>query len=232
MSLVSAGCYNFYVHRNKIISKFILVAGIALVMYSFLPYVIQDIRYAFLQLRHRKYVLNDKNTVEKESVFAQWLGPQDIKLTPVNKDFSLIIEKIGVNAPVVIGVSVTNEDKYKEALKLGIAHAIVSDLPSEEPGNVYLFSHTSFNFWSLGKYATTFNLLRKLEIGDEANIYYRGKRYIYEVVNKEVLPGWNTYPLTRSVIEPILTLQTCDPPGTTLNRLVVTAKLKEVIESQ
>ncbi|EKE00377.1 MAG: hypothetical protein ACD_22C00036G0004, partial [uncultured bacterium] len=32
----------------------------------------------------------------------------------------------------------------------------------------------------------------------------------------------------RPVIEPILTLQTCDPPGTTINRLIVTAKLEKV----
>jgi sortase (surface protein transpeptidase) len=47
-------------------------------------------------------------------------------------------------------------------------------------------------------------------------------------VSKELLKGWDTFPLTRTTIEPILTLQTCDPPGTTLNRLVVTAKLLEV----
>ena len=51
---------------------------------------------------------------------------------------------------------------------------------------------------------------------------------MYEVVNKEIVKGWNTNPLTRPTIEPILTLQTCDPPGTTINRYVVTAKLVEV----
>jgi LPXTG-site transpeptidase (sortase) family protein len=72
-----------------------------------------------------------------------------------------------------------------------------------------------------------FNLLRKLDFGDRIHIFYKGETFIYEVVNKEVMKGWNTYPITRSVVEPILTLQTCDPPGTTINRLVVTAKLIE-----
>ncbi len=224
-------CYNFCVANKLKNPKLIIILGIILMCLAFLPYVYADIRYDVLQILHRKYVLSDKTT-SKESVFAHLLQPQNIAIKPVNKDFSIIIEKIGVNAPIVLGVSVTDEAKYTVALKHGVAHAIVSDLPSTDPGNVYLFAHTSFNFWSLGKYATTFNLLRKLNIGDQVNIYYRGNRYIYDVVNKEVMPGWNTYPLTRSVVEPILTLQTCDPPGTTLNRLVVTAKLRNVIESQ
>jgi len=72
-------------------------------------------------------------------------------------------------------------------------------------------------------------LLRKLEPEDRIHVFFEGDTYVYEVMNKEVYPGWNTFPLSRSVIEPILTLQTCDPPGTTINRLVVTAKLKEVL---
>jgi len=101
----------------------------------------------------------------------------------------------------------------------------VSDYPSEKPGNVYLFAHASIDFWRLGRYATVFNLLRKMEKGDKVHVFYKGDDYIYEVINKEVQKGFNTFPLTRTTIEPILTLQTCDPPGTTLNRLIVTAKL-------
>ena len=84
--------------------------------------------------------------------------------------------------------------------------------------------------WRLGKYSNVFNLLRKLHAGDRVNVFFEGKEYEYEVLNNEVMPGWNTYPITRPVIEPTLTLQTCDPPGTTLNRLVVTAKLLSVYD--
>jgi len=48
-------------------------------------------------------------------------------------------------------------------------------------------------------------------------------------MNKEAMKGWNTQPLSRPVLEPVLTLQTCDPPGTTINRYVVTAVLKDVV---
>ena len=111
-----------------------------------------------------------------------------------------------------------------------MAHALTSNYPSEKPGNTYLFAHASINFWQLGRYDKAFNLLRKLDLGDRVHMFYEGETFVYEVVNKEVMKGWNTYPLTRSVIEPTLTLQTCDPPGTTINRLVVTANLLEVQE--
>ena len=82
----------------------------------------------------------------------------------------------------------------------------------------------------MGKYSTVFNLLRKLNLGDKIHVFYKNKMYVYEVVNKETVAGWDTKPLVRKTIEPVLTLQTCDPPGTTLNRFVVTAKLVEVAD--
>ena len=91
-----------------------------------------------------------------------------------------------------------------------------------------MFAHSSINFWRIGKYANIFNLIRKLENKDKINVFYEGKRYEYSVIGKEVVAGFNTYPLTRQVLEPILTLQTCYPPGTTINRLVVTARLEKV----
>lgn len=165
---------------------------------------------------------------QRDSVFARYLSVKPITLTPVDREFGIVIEKLGVNAPVVADVAVSDEQTYKESLKYGVAHASSSDYPSREPGNVYLFAHSSLNFWELGKYAQVFNLLRKLEIGDKAHVFYNQSDFVYRVVNKEVYKGFNTYALTRPVIEPLLTLQTCDPPGTTLNRLVVTAKLIEV----
>jgi sortase A len=181
------------------------------------------------EARNQEYSLTVQESASVEdSVFARFLSTSPVKIEPVDKNFGIVIERIGVNAPVVPDVTVTDEDKYIEALKRGVAHSVTSSYPSEEPGNVYIFAHASLNFFRLGRYATVFNLLRKLEWGDRIHIFYEGDTYVYEVVNREVVKGWNTYPINRPVIEPILTLQTCDPPGTTINRMVVTAKLVEV----
>lgn len=209
------------------LSSSLIVLGILFLVLSFGPLVKDEIWFYFKELKNQKYSLSEKEGQE-DSVFARFLTTRPVRLTPVNTDFAIVIERIGVNAPIVADVATNNENIYEEALKNGIAHAASSDYPSDKPGNVYLFAHASLNFWDLGKYSTVFNLLRKLDFGDRVHVFYKGRTFVYEVVNKEVVAGWNTSPIRRSTIEPLLTLQTCDPPGTTLNRFVVTAKLKEI----
>jgi LPXTG-site transpeptidase (sortase) family protein len=204
----------------------LIILGLLFLLLSFGPLIKDEMWFYFMKLKNQTYLL-DKNAKE-ESVFAKFLTSTPIYMKPINTEFSLMIEKIGVNAPVIADVSVANEQVYKEALKMGVAHAAFSDYPSEKPGNVFLFAHASLNFWDLGKYATVFNLLKKLSYKDKVYVFYKEKTYVYEVLGKDIVPGWSTELITRPTIEPLLTLQTCDPPGTTLNRLIVTAKLKEI----
>ena len=208
-------------------SNILIIAGFVILILTYGPLIKDEFWYMLKEAKDQNYQLNASGG-EQDSSFARYLSNKTVSLRPVNTSFSIVIEKIGVNAPVVADVPVTDKNAYLKALKAGVAHAAVSEYPSEGPGNVYLFAHASIDFWRLGKYATVFNLLRKVEPGDEVHVFYKGDDYVYQVINKEVLKGFDTFPLTRSTIEPILTLQTCDPPGTTFNRLVVTAKLIRV----
>jgi len=207
---------------------FILV-GIILLILSLGPLIRDEVWFRLKEWKGQRYELDSTDSAAvTDSIFSRFISTRPVSLEPANTEFSLVIERIGVNAPIVKDVSVLDEDAYNDALRNGIAHAGVSPPPSKSPGNTYLFAHSSLNFWQLGKYASVFNLLRKLDYGDRIHVFYQGDDYTYEVVNKETLDGFNTYPITRPVIEPTLTLQTCDPPGTTLNRLVVTANLLDV----
>lgn len=220
-------------HNIITLSSAMVAVGFFLLYMTFGSIIFDEVWFFIKEMKGQEFrLLGKKDETVEDSVFARFLSSRPILIEPVNTDFSLVIEKIGVNAPIVADVSVADQDAYNEALKQGIAHASTSRYPSSKPGNVYLFAHASINFWRLGKYAKVFNLVRKLELGDRIHVFYKGEPFVYEVVNKEVLKGWNTYPLTRPVVEPILTLQTCDPPGTTLNRLVVTAKLIEGEENE
>ncbi|MBN1162554.1 class E sortase [Patescibacteria group bacterium] len=213
----------------------LILLGIFLLMISFGPLIRDEVWFYFKEMKEQEFVLvanedlANKGDTVRDSIFARYLSSKPIRIEPVSKDFGLVIERIGVNVPVVKDVSVTDEVAYSEALKYGVAHSLTSGYPSRKPGNVYIFAHASLNFWKLGEYATVFNLLRKLDPGDKVHVFYEGDAYVYSVINIEKVKGWDTYPLTRPVIEPLLTLQTCDPPGTTLNRLVVTAKLADFI---
>lgn len=208
--------------------------GMTLILFGFWPIIRDEVWFFYIQSFYTTVstkevnapVVSEVSKDSKFSVFASMLTGNSYTLNPVNKDFSIIIPKIGISAPITKNVSVTDKEEYLNALKSGIAHASISDLPSKtEIGNVYLFAHATINFWELGKYATTFNLLRKLEAGDLIYVYYENEEYIYKVEAKDTIKGWDVSPLQRKVLNPILTLQTCDPPGTTWNRLIVTAIL-------
>ncbi len=211
------------------ISNILIGVGSVILILDFLPVFIGEISYQIRQIRHVEYSVDTAVSGKKASdLFSALLnGSEVLDVEPTNTNFALVIEKIAVNAPVVKNVSVSDKDAYNTALNLGVAHAVTSSTP-DKGGNTYLFAHSSINFWRIGKYANIFNLLRKLENNDKINVFYEGKRYEYLVIGKEVVAGFNTYPLTRPVLEPVLTLQTCYPPGTTINRLVVTARLEKV----
>jgi len=186
----------------------------------------QEVLYAYRHLRGIEFTVDEVKESAAESPFAALLAkPTPLKVTPKSKQFGIVIEKIGINAPVVADVSLTDKAEYLKALKKGVAHAKFTPKPGQV-GNTYLFAHSSLDFWNYGPYAGVFNLLRKLKKGDRIVAFYRGERYDYEVTNKEIVSDFDTTPLLRTYTTPHLTLQTCDPPGIALNRLIITAKLK------
>jgi sortase (surface protein transpeptidase) len=95
---------------------------------------------------------------------------------------------------------------------------------------VYLFAHSSNNFWELGKYSSVFNLTYKLNIKDQINLFYEGRRYIYEIENKLLVNDFKVDETAYEYLGPTLTLQTCYPTGTSLYRLIIRATLVGVYD--
>lgn len=155
-------------------------------------------------------------------LFAQ-LSP--LTQEPVDPSFSILIEKIGANSKVIANVDPTNEKDYLEALKLGVAHAAGTALPGEK-GNMYLFAHSTDAPYNIARYNAVFYLLRELAPGDRVVIVANGWRYDYTVTEKFTTQPHDIQWLKKEAAEPILTLQTCWPPGTTLKRLIVRAHLE------
>ena len=109
-----------------------------------------------------------------------------------------------------------------EALNKGIAHASGTKFPGES-GHIFLFAHSTDYFWNVGSYNAIFYLLNKLAKGDEVDVFFKGQRYVYQVINSVVADPSQVEYLTRKSNKELLTLQTCWPPGTTLKRLLVFA---------
>lgn len=146
------------------------------------------------------------------------------QIQPVSVDFGIVIEKINANSKVIANVDANNTSDYERALSQGVAEAAGSTLPGQ-PGNLYIFSHSVDAPWNVVRFNAVFYLLRELESGDKVVIFYLGRRYDYIVFDKQIVEPTNTTLLTNRYDKPVLTLQTCDPPGTLLHRLIVRAKL-------
>lgn len=191
--------------------------------------------YRFDQAFHIKHVIpniitssgqNSTNTNSSTSGPASFggLSASSEVITPISTDFGIVIEKINANARVIPNVDPTNEKDYTQALAKGVAHAAGTSLPGQK-GNIYLFSHSTDAPWNIIRFNAIFYLLRELESGDKVVMFYNNKRYDYIVFDKHIVDPNDVSYLTNQYNESILTLQTCDPPGTLFKRLIVRAKL-------
>ena len=143
--------------------------------------------------------------------------------TPVGPDPEIIIPKINVQIPVVYGVDSTDERVVQKALEKGVLHYADTALPGEN-GNMVIVGHSSNNIFNKGKYKFAFVLLSRLEPGDTFYLQKDGKRYTYEVYGKKIVKPNDVSVLGPTDREATVSLITCDPPGTSINRLVVTGE--------
>jgi LPXTG-site transpeptidase (sortase) family protein len=201
----------------RTVGNSLIILSLFFLSLGFWPYISAEIKYNLDQLRGQKYVVKGDSTVTASS------GPAPVQITPINNDFAIVIPKIDVNANVTADVDPTSYNAYARALAKGAAHARGTVYPGQH-GNSYIFAHSSLNFWDIYRYNSVFTLLRKVEVSDLVAVFYKGKRYDYTVVSKKIVPPTDTSVLTAKADGNQLTLQTCDPPGLNLNRLVVIAK--------
>lgn len=148
------------------------------------------------------------------------------EVVPVDEDFGIVIPKIGANSKVIADVDPYNYKVYQAALTRGVAHAKGTSYPGQE-GNIFIFSHSSVNFYEAVRYNSIFYLLSKMEKGDEIYLFYQGEKFKYRVLEKTIAEPGNLSYLTKKTSQKMVTLMTCWPPGTTFKRLLVIGELSE-----
>lgn len=140
---------------------------------------------------------------------AQNLGPDRV-----------VIPTISVEAPLISDMRETNEPAVQKALQSGVVNFGPTAIPGQ--GNAVVVGHSSNNVWSPGSYKFVFALLERLKPGDKIYVVYKNTRYTYVVSSTKTVK-----PTDISVLQPTdtskLTLITCTPVGTSLNRFVVVA---------
>lgn len=224
----------------RTIGNFLVLTALFTIFRTFSLPVREEFRYFIDQLVERRYVVaepqNSEIPVQQEpsltptpaaprsqNKLAELLQMKQIEiLKPTDPEFSIVIPKVGANVKVIANVNPADQKAYSEALKYGVAHASNTKLPGEG-GHVFLFAHSTDYWWNVGTYNAVFYLLYKLEKGDEVDIFYKRHRFTYRVIGTEIVKPSQVEYLTRKSNKEFLTLQTCWPPGTTLERLMVFA---------
>lgn len=220
----------------RFLGYFLIQVGLITLTLIIEPVSNEEFRYRINNMMNRHYTvpkvvtstspqgLTPSQDSGGSSSFGDLLMGGSPVIVPVSTDFGIVIEKIGANALVVSDVDPTNNNAYIAALAKGVAHAKGTTYPGQK-GNIYLFSHSTDAPWNIVRFNAIFYLLGKLEPGDRVLMFYQGRRYDYIVFDKHIVDPSDTGYLTNVYDESILTLQTCDPPGTLLHRLVIRARL-------
>lgn len=180
------------------------------------PKIANDTSYSPIRLAH------GIDTEQSEVSFA--LVPYDNRI---------IIPKIGKNIPLVdvridAGFDLDHmENIFMQELEKWVVRYPGTAVPGQA-GNAFIFGHSSNYPWIKWQYNEVFALLNKLEPGDEIIVYYNQRKYVYVVQDYAVVkPGDVKALQSRDPNKKELSLMTCWPIGTNINRLIVFAELQE-----
>jgi len=203
---------------SKYLGILLLLVGVVILFVTYQPLIWSYLDYKFTT----KQVEDVKVEVTPKGEEITSKIAKDTEIVFVNSDFGIYIPKIKANAKVIKDVDINNYEEYRNALVYGVAHAKGSALPDEH-GNVFLFAHSTVNFYERRKYNVYFYLLGELQKDDLIYVSYEGKIYKYKVVEFKVVKPEEIKYLGKYMEQDTLTLMTCWPVGSNTRRGIVTA---------
>jgi len=205
--------------KFKYLIYFLELTSVVLVLYLVVLPFYPELKYNFVV--EKKVIAQEVKTIEefKEAAKEQinFLPQAEFDISP----HRLIINKIGVNIPIVVSKS----SEY------GLSQGAWLDPESSRPdvgGNTVITGH---RFKYLPPSNLTFYLLHKLEPDDFISVLWEGEYYFYQVKEKKIVEPENLG-ILKQTDKSIITLYTCDPIYSQKNRLVVIAELLDDEENE
>ncbi len=195
--------------------------GIVGLLFSFWPVIREEINYRFF--KPKIVVSKFGDILLKANAEAADQIRSETQNLGINSYFSVDIPKIDAHENIIANVDAGNPDEYLAALQEGVAHAKGTNFPGSG-GTIYLFSHSTDSPLNFARYNAVFYLLGRLDAGDRIVVYFMDKKYIYQVEKKVITTPSDTSWLVGDGSGERLILQTCDPPGTSWNRLLIIAR--------
>ncbi|MFA6973606.1 MAG: sortase [Parcubacteria group bacterium] len=140
----------------------------------------------------------------------------------------ITIAKIDVVAPMVWSNNELEKDMLAD-LEKGLSHFSKTAAPGQN-GNMIVSGHSSNYVWAKGDYNHIFKNLNDLEKGDFVTVKTSQKNgriitYRYQITDKFITAP-NDAEIFEGATNPVLTLSTCWPLGTTLKRVIIKAALQ------
>ncbi|MEO5949164.1 MAG: sortase, partial [Candidatus Saccharimonas sp.] len=141
----------------------------------------------------------------------------------VGPDPVLIIPRISVEVPIIWTANAADQNSLNSAMDKGVAWFNINGASAHpgEVGNFALSGHSSNDWLDQGDYKFIFARLEQLVEGDTIYVNYNSVRYTYEITKKAIVKPTDVSALTQPTTKPMITLITCTPLGTALNRLLV-----------
>jgi len=141
----------------------------------------------------------------------------------VGPDPVLIVPRISVEVPIIWNANAADQNSLNAAMDKGVAWFNINGASAKpgEVGNFVLSGHSSNDWLDQGDYKFIFARLDQLVEGDTVYVNYNGTRYTYQITRKQVVKPTDVSALTQPTTKPTITLLTCTPLGTALNRLLV-----------
>jgi len=224
----------------RIISYVILLAGMGMLFWTFYPMISFELYARLFLKRAATSPLPDDDKVSSlefaKSVYAGtksysnnlsdftqaniWFptsslptSQNEVKL----KHYTLSIPRLNLYD---LSVDVGGNDLSKTLI-----HYLPTSLPGQY-GNVAIFGHSTLpQLYNPKDYKTVFTYLPQMDIGDKVIAQVEGKKYTYEVSDIFIVDPDQVSVLDQQFNESYISLITCVPPGTHLQRLVVKARL-------
>jgi LPXTG-site transpeptidase (sortase) family protein len=209
----------------RTIGNFLFLTALIGLIFTFWPIISVTTKHFSDKLIGKEFQAAQEAFQRKES-FGSLLGKEEENvdiLIPKDPNFSIIVEKIGADAPVIQNVNAAKKSEYEPALRKGVAHALGTAFPGQ-PGVTYLFAHSTDTIFNVPRYNAIFYLLWDIKPKDNIVIFFQGKRHNYVVTETKITEPEDVSYFTLETSSQLLVLQTCYPPGTTWKRFLVIAK--------
>ncbi|MBM3210204.1 sortase [Candidatus Saccharibacteria bacterium] len=159
------------------------------------------------------------------------INPQNIIADPTldttveDPSSKLIIPKINVESPILLGVG-TDHDSQMKAMENGVAQFAIPGANANpgEAGNFVVSGHSSNDAFAPGDYKFIFAQNEKLTQGDTIYVNHQNTRYTYSITDMKVVLPSEVSAVQIATDKPMLTLISCVPLGTADKRLLIFAE--------